>query len=56
MVYGNFSAAKGFDIKLVNGFAALALIGLAIYLVISAFFKLRSEKSAPPESEIPALT
>ena len=56
MVYGNFTAATGFDIKLVNGFASLALIGLAIYLVISAFFKLRSEKNASPEVEIPALT
>jgi carbon starvation protein len=56
MVYGNFAAANGFDIKLVNGFASLALIGLAIYLVISAFFKLRSERNAPPEAEIPALT
>jgi hypothetical protein len=32
------------------------LIGLAIYLVISAFLKLRGERKAPPEAEIPALT
>ena len=44
MVYGNFSTANGFDIKLVNGIASLALICLAIYLVISAFLKLRGER------------
>ena len=51
MVYGNFSAASGFDIKLVNGFASLVLICLAIYLVITAFIKLRGERDAPPEGE-----
>ena len=55
MVYGNFAAATGFDIKLLNGFASLALIGLAIYLVISAFFKLRADRARPIE-EAPALT
>ncbi len=44
LVYGNFSAAKGFDIKFVNGLASLALISLAIYLVITALIKLRSER------------
>ena len=52
MVYGNFSAANGLDIKLVNGFASLALILLAIYLVITAFIKLRGERKAPPEAEV----
>lgn len=45
LVYGNFSAAKGFDVKLVNGIASLALISLAIYLVITALIKLRGERS-----------
>jgi carbon starvation protein len=44
MVIGNFRAASGFDIKFVNGVASLALISLAIYLVITAFLKLRSER------------
>ncbi len=44
LVVGNFSAAKGFDIKFVNGVASLALILLAIYLVITAFIKLRGER------------
>lgn len=44
MVIGNFRAAQGFDIKFVNGVASLALISLAIYLVITAFLKLRSER------------
>lgn len=45
LVYGNFSAAKGFDVKLVNGIASLTLISLAIYLVITALIKLRGERS-----------
>jgi carbon starvation protein len=45
MVVGNFSAAQGFDIKFVNGVASLALISLAIYLVITAFLKLRGERT-----------
>ena len=44
LVVGNFSAANGFDIKFVNGVASLALILLAIYLVITAFIKLRGER------------
>ena len=44
LVIGNFSAANGFDIKFVNGVASLALILLAIYLVITAFIKLRGER------------
>ena len=44
MVYGNLSASVGFDTKLVNGIASLALILLAIYLVVTALMKLRKEK------------
>jgi carbon starvation protein len=44
LVIGNFQAAKGFDVKFVNGLASLALISLAIYLVITAILKLRREK------------
>ncbi len=51
MVYGNLTTSTGFDIKLVNGIASLALICLAIYLVITALVKLRAERAAPIESE-----
>jgi len=44
LVYGNLTASTGFDIKLVNGIASLVLILLAIYLVLTALFKLRTEK------------
>ncbi len=44
LVVGNFRAAVGFDIKLVNGFASLALISLAIYLVVTALIKVRAER------------
>lgn len=45
LVYGNFSAANGFDVKFVNGIASLVLILLAVYLVITAILKVRNEKS-----------
>jgi carbon starvation protein len=45
LVYGNFKAANGFDLKFINGVASLALISLAIYLVITALIKLRGERS-----------
>lgn len=44
MVYGNFAATNGFDTKLVNGIASLALILLAIYLAVTALVKLKREK------------
>lgn len=44
LVVGNFRAANGFDVKFVNGIASLALISLAIYLVVTAIFKLRTER------------
>jgi len=51
LVIGNFRASNGFDIKMVNGLASLVLIGLAIFLVITAFVKLRSEGRTPPDLE-----
>ena len=48
LVIGNFRASTGFDVKLVNGIASLALISLAIYLVITAILKLRREKQLTP--------
>lgn len=44
MVINNFSTTSGFDVKLVNGIASLALIALAIYLVVTALLKLKREK------------
>lgn len=43
LVIGNFQTSTGFDVKLINGIASLALILLAIYLVLTALFKLRRE-------------
>lgn len=45
LVIGNFSAANGVDVKFVNGIASLILILLALYLVITALIKVRTEKS-----------
>ncbi len=44
LVIGNFQATNGLDLKMVNGLASLTLIGLAIYLIITALIKVRSEK------------
>jgi carbon starvation protein len=54
LVIGNFQASTGFDIKLVNGIASLVLILLAIYLVITAWVKLRREPPSMLEPEITA--
>jgi carbon starvation protein len=49
MVYANFSAASGFDIKLINAVVSVAFIVLAIFLVITAWIKSRTlEPVAPP--------
>ncbi|HVE59559.1 MAG TPA: carbon starvation CstA family protein [Pyrinomonadaceae bacterium] len=47
LVIGNFRASNGFDVKLINGIASLALILLAIYLVITAILRLRKERQMP---------
>jgi carbon starvation protein len=47
LVIGNFQASTGFDIKLINGVASLVLIVLAIYLLVSAYLKLRIERDDP---------
>lgn len=44
IVVGNFQASTGFDIKLINGVMSMALIGLAIYLVVTGLLKLREKK------------
>lgn len=51
MVYGNFTASTGFDTKLVNGIASLALIVLAIYLAVTALIKLRRDKREMIDAE-----
>jgi carbon starvation protein len=51
LVIGNFRSSNGFDIKFINGIASVALISLAIYLVITALFKFRNGRSAPPAIE-----
>jgi carbon starvation protein len=43
IVIGNFQATNWYDIKLINGLMSAALIGLAIYLVITGLLKLRRE-------------
>lgn len=49
MVYGNLTASTGVDVRLVNGIASLILIALAIYLVATAFLKLRGERRGAVE-------
>lgn len=52
MVYSNLQAAAGFDIKLINGVISLALIGLAIFLVVTAWIKSRTIEVAPPPMDV----
>ena len=52
LVVGNFQASTGFDVKFINGVASLALISLAIYLVITAIFKLRKERQLTPVESV----
>jgi carbon starvation protein len=51
MVYGNLTASAGFDTKLINGLASLALIMLALYLMVKALMKVRTEKRELIEAE-----
>jgi carbon starvation protein len=44
LAVANFSAARGFDVKLINAIAASALVTLALYLAITALVKLRGER------------
>jgi carbon starvation protein len=44
LALGNFQASTGIDVKLFNGIASIALVSLAIFLIITALLKLRSEK------------
>ncbi len=44
LTIGNFQEAKGLDIKMINGVSALVLIGLAIFLAVTALVKLRGER------------
>ena len=52
MVWVNLQTATGFDIKLINGLSSIALIGLAIYLVITAWFKSRVLEPVPPPADV----
>jgi carbon starvation protein len=51
LTLANFRAAQGVDVALLNGLSALALILLALFLAITALFKLREERKG---SLIPA--
>ncbi|GIU81586.1 MAG: carbon starvation protein A [Acidobacteria bacterium] len=44
LVIGNFQSSSGLDVKLINGIAALVLICLALFLLISAITRIQYEK------------
>ena len=52
MVYANLETTAGFDIKMINALASIALIGLAIFLVVTAWIKSRSIEVAEPPLEV----
>lgn len=43
---GNFQTANGIDVQFFNGLASTALILLALYLAITALFKLKTERGS----------
>ena len=52
MVYVNLETTAGLDIKMINALASMALIGLAIFLVVTAWVKSRSIEVAEPPLEV----
>jgi carbon starvation protein len=52
MVYVNLQTTSGMDIKLINGLASVALIGLAIFLVITAWIKSRTLEVAESPMDV----
>ena len=52
MVYVNLQATAGVDIKLINGLASLTLIGLAVFLVVTAWIKSRTLEPASPPMDV----
>ena len=46
LAFQNFRAGHGLDSTMLNGIAAAALVLLAIFLAVAAFFKLRTESRA----------
>ena len=52
MVFANLQATAGVDIKLINGLVSLALVALAIFLVVTAWFKSRTLEPAEPPMDV----
>jgi carbon starvation protein len=48
LVVANLQAAQGFDVALLNGITASALVMLALFLAISALLKVHAERTARP--------
>lgn len=46
LAVSNLRTAEGLDVALINGLAAIVLIALALYLAVTALFKLRAERTA----------
>jgi carbon starvation protein len=46
LVYAHLKASRGFDVALLNGVTASALIVLALFLAVSALIKVRGERRA----------
>jgi carbon starvation protein len=53
LLIANATAAKGLDVAFLNALSAAALVALALYLVLSALVKVRSERRASLVPEMP---
>ncbi|RMG03321.1 MAG: carbon starvation protein A, partial [Acidobacteria bacterium] len=54
LVIGNLKLSHGLDIKMINGIASLILIGLAIFLILTALLKIKKEKHEVIDDAAPA--
>lgn len=54
LAVGNFVEARGFGMPLINGLVSMALIGLAIFVVMTALIKVRKEPRAVAEQSLAA--
>jgi carbon starvation protein len=52
LIISNFRAARGLDLRMINGLTAAALVLLALFLVVAGLLKVRGERSASLTPEI----
>jgi carbon starvation protein len=54
LLIGNFKLSHGLDVKMINGIASLILIGLAVFLILTALLRIKREKHQAIDDAAPA--